>query len=157
MVVRFRQLDKITKLEPGKCIEAQMTVSGEEDYLRDHFPRFPVQPGVLMLESLYQASQFLVRVSEDFSSGLVLMREAKNIKFASFLKPGETLTVEAELLKREGGTFTVKASGRKGETVCVSGRLVIDCIQNGPQNSVDRHATEYIRQIVQQLQQVAMA
>ncbi len=48
--MRFRQLDKITLLVPGERIEAQLTLNGDQDYLRDHFPRFPVQPGVLMLE-----------------------------------------------------------------------------------------------------------
>ncbi len=154
--MRFRQIDKITKLEPGKSITAEMTLSGKEDYLRDHFPRFPVQPGVMMLESLYQAAQFLVRATEDFHSGLVLLRDAKNVKFASFLQPGETLQVEVELLKKEGSLYTLKASGSKGETLCVAGRLVVDCVQDGPPNSVDQHAAEYIRQIVEQLKQVAM-
>ncbi|MFO0940318.1 MAG: beta-hydroxyacyl-ACP dehydratase [Pirellulales bacterium] len=155
--MRFRQIDKITHLEPGKSIRAEKTLRGDEDYLRDHFPRFPVQPGVLMLESLYQASQFLVRASENYHSGLVMMRDAKNVKFASFLQPNETLVVEAEILKVEGKCYTLKASGTNGSNVCVAGRLVIECMQDGEPNSVDLHAAEYIRQIVEQLQQVAMA
>lgn len=157
MGVRFRQIDKITQLEPGKSIRAEMTLSGHEDYLRDHFPRFPVQPGVMMLESLFQASQFLVRATEEFHSGLVMLKEAKNIKFGSFLQPGETLVVEAEILKIDGKVFTVKASGSNLGKVCVAGRLVIECVQDGPPNSVDHHAAEYIRQIICQLKQVAMA
>jgi 3-hydroxyacyl-[acyl-carrier-protein] dehydratase len=35
----------------------------DEDYLRDHFPLFPVMPGVLMLEAMYQASCWLIRSS----------------------------------------------------------------------------------------------
>jgi 3-hydroxyacyl-[acyl-carrier-protein] dehydratase len=156
--MRFRQIDKITELVPGKSIKAHKTLTGTEDYLRDHFPRFYVQPGVLMLESLYQAAQFLVRASEDYRSGLVMLREAKNIKFASFLQPGETLQVEAEILKQEGATTTVKASGTKnGDVLCVSGRLIIDCVQDGEPNSVDLHASRYIQQIVERLQLVAMA
>ena len=38
--MRFRQLDAVTLLEPGERIEARKTVSGDEDYLKDHFPRF---------------------------------------------------------------------------------------------------------------------
>jgi 3-hydroxyacyl-[acyl-carrier-protein] dehydratase len=156
--MRFRQLDKITQLIPGKSIKAKKTLTGKEDYLRDHFPRFYVQPGVLMLESLFQAAQFLVRASEDYRSGLVMMREAKNIKFAAFLQPGETLHVEAEILKKEGSLTTVKVSGSKNEEIlCVSGRLVIACVQEGEPNSVDQHASRYIQQIVAQLQHVAMA
>jgi 3-hydroxyacyl-[acyl-carrier-protein] dehydratase len=156
--MRFRQIDKITQLVPGRSIRAEKTLTGKEDYLRDHFPRFHVQPGVLMLESLFQAAQFLVRASEDYRSGLVMLREARNIKFASFLQPGETLQVEAAILKKEGSLTTLKASGTKNEgTLCVSGRLIIECIQEGEPNSVDLHASGYMQQIVEQLQQVAMA
>ncbi len=156
--MRFRQLDKITHLDAGTSIKAEKTLSGNEDYLRDHFPKFPVQPGVMMLESLFQAAQFLVRATEDFYPGLVILRETRNIKFASFLQPGETLIVEAEILKKEGSIYTVKASGSKGEnTTCVAGRLLIDCIQPGEPDSVDKFSSQYIRQIIEQLKQVAMA
>lgn len=156
--MRFRQIDKITQLIPGKSITAEKTLTGTEDYLRDHFPRFYVQPGVLMLESLFQAAQFLVRASEDYRSGLVMLRETKNIKFASFLQPGETLLIEAEILKKEGSLTTLKARGSKNEgLLCVSGRLVVDCIQPGDPDSVDQHASRYIQQIVERLQQMAMA
>lgn len=156
--MRFRQLDKITLLIPGDRIVAQKTLTGREDYLRDHFPRFPVQPGVLMLESLYQAAQLLVRATEEFRPGLVILREAKNVKFASFLQPGQSLLVEAEILKRSETTTTVKVSGKNssGET-CVAGRLVIDCISSDPTNPVDIHASRYMREISRRLQEVAIA
>ena len=156
--MRFRQLDKITVLVPGERIEAEKTLTGREDYLRDHFPRFAVQPGVLMLESLYQAAQILVRASEDYSPGLVILREAKNVKFASFLQPGQTLFVEAEILKRSGSTTTIKAHGKNSDgELCVMGRLIIDCITCDSDSSVDRHAGRYIREMAKQLQQSAMA
>lgn len=156
--MRFRQLDKITLLVPGERIEAQLTLNGDQDYLRDHFPRFPVQPGVLMLESLYQAAQFLVRATEDYQSGLVMLKEAKNVKFAAFLQPGDTLSVEAEIIKEEAGVTTVKASGRNSSgATCVSGRLLIECQKNVPPTASDVWGRKYIREIVKQLQQAAMA
>lgn len=156
--MRFRQLDKITVLVPGERIEAEKTLTGREDYLRDHFPRFAVQPGVLMLESLYQAAQILVRATDDYRPGLVVLREAKNVKFASFLQPGKTLFVEVEILKRSGSTTTVKATGKNSDgELCVMGRLVIDCVTGDPDSSVDRHAGRYIQEMAKHLQQAAMA
>ena len=75
--MRFRQLDTITELDPGKRIVARRTLHAEEDYLRDHFPHFPVMPGVMMLEAAYQAAMWMVRTGDDFAHPLVLMREAK--------------------------------------------------------------------------------
>jgi 3-hydroxyacyl-[acyl-carrier-protein] dehydratase len=153
--MRFRQIDKISKLVPGERIEAQKTLTGKEDYLRDHFPRFAVQPGVLMLESLFQAAQFLVRASEGFHSDLVILRESRSIKFASFLQPGDTLYVEAEIIKKADQRFTVKASGKNsGDSLCVGGRLVLECLQNSTSN-YGNYTARYMRQLIGQLQQTA--
>ena len=53
--MRFTLLDRVVAIEPGKSITAIKTVSLAEEYLADHFPRFPVLPGVFMLEALTQA------------------------------------------------------------------------------------------------------
>ncbi|MCY2982977.1 MAG: beta-hydroxyacyl-ACP dehydratase [Planctomycetota bacterium] len=123
--MRFRQLDKITELVPGERIVAVRHVREGEDYLRDHFPLFPVMPGVLMLEALFQASCWLVRVSENFESSLLVLKEARNVKFADFMEPGQTLQITAEILKSEPNSVTIKATGTKGEVVAVSARLII--------------------------------
>jgi len=129
--MKYRQLDRILVLEPGKRLVAERTLSADEEYLRDHFPRFPVMPGVMMLEALHQAGVWLVRMDDDFDAALVLLREAKNVRFGDFLGPGETLTVEAEVFKREGTLTTVKAAARKGDRNTVSARLVFESCSSG--------------------------
>jgi len=123
--MRFRQLDKIIELIPGERIVAVREVHEGEDYFRDHFPLFPVMPGVLMLEALFQASCWLVRSTENFDHSVLTMKEARNVKFADFMSPGQTLTITAEFVKIESDTVTIKAFGTKGETVAVSARLII--------------------------------
>ena len=123
--MRFRQLDKITELVPGERIVAVRQVRADEDYLRDHFPLFPVMPGVLMLEALFQASCWLIRATENFESSVLVLCEARNVRFADFMEPNETLRITAEILKFEKDRVSIKASGMKGETVAVSARLVI--------------------------------
>lgn len=123
--MRFRQLDKITELIPGERIVAVRHMRADEDYLRDHFPLFPVMPGVLMLEALFQASCWLVRATEQFENSLLVLKEARNVKFADFMVPNQTLQISAEILKVESGTVSLKASGMKGDSLAVSARLVI--------------------------------
>ena len=53
--MRFTLIDRIVELEQGARITAVKSVSLAEEYLRDHFPRFPVLPGVMMLEAMTQA------------------------------------------------------------------------------------------------------
>src|SRR5205085_912982 len=109
--MRFSQIDRIIDLKPGVCITATKSLDAAEEYLKDHFPLFPVMPGVLMLEAMYQASAWLIRGSEDFAHAFVLLKEARNVKYAEFVKPGQTLTVTAEFVKQDHDTTRLKASG----------------------------------------------
>ena len=47
----FSLIDKIDELKPGDSIVATKSLSMAEEYLRDHFPKFPVMPGVLMIDA----------------------------------------------------------------------------------------------------------
>ncbi len=155
--MRFRQIDAITALEPGKRIEAKKLLTGKEDYLKDHFPRFAVMPGVLMLESLYQAANLLVRSAEDFKAGLVIMKGAKNVKFADFVQPGQVLEIEAEIFKRDGDLFTVKATGKKGDELTVSGRIIIQATVSQNPSLDEQFAAQYMRQLTHRLQTASIS
>ncbi|MFN9913857.1 MAG: beta-hydroxyacyl-ACP dehydratase, partial [Pirellulaceae bacterium] len=54
--MKFRQIDRILEVVPGERLGAIRTLRADEEYLKDHFPLFPVMPGGLMLEALYQAA-----------------------------------------------------------------------------------------------------
>lgn len=146
--MRFRQLDVITELDPGRSIVARRTLRAEEDYLRDHFPHFPVMPGVMMLEACYQAAMWMVRTGENFASPLVLLHEARGIKFADFLAPGETLEIRAEKIKEDETHVHVKVEATKEGKTSVSGRLVLE--KTSPRSSegarLDHDISERTRQ-----------
>ncbi len=105
--MKFVLIDRITELVPGQRISAVKALSLAEEYLADHFPRFPVLPGVLMIEALVQASAWLVRATEDFAHSLVLLAEAKNVTYKSFVSPGQVfeLAVEAKEIGPESSRF----------------------------------------------------
>ena len=131
----FRQLDRICQLEIGHSIIAERRLRPDEPYLQDHFPRFPVMPGVLMLETMYQAAFWLVYASDDFAHSVVQLKEARNIKYSGFVEPEQSLTVHCQLLKREGAVSKLKAEGKVDGRVAVSGRLVVESfnlLERGP-------------------------
>lgn len=131
--MKYRQIDKITSLQPGKKLIAERTLRADEEYLKDHFPNFPVMPGVMMLESLHQAAVWLIRSGDGFQSPLVLLREVRGVKFGDFLAPGETLEIIAESIKEDGNYTTVKATATKQGRVTVTARLVLErCSSNDP-------------------------
>lgn len=156
--MKYRQLDRIVTLTPGKHLVAERTLRADEEYLLDHFPRFPVMPGVMMLETLHQAAVWLIRITDDFASPLVLLREVRNVKFGDFLSPDETLKVTAEWMKEKDGLITVKAIAEKGDRVTVSARLILersDCgvaPETGYDEDVRRRARKQYNELFGDLQ-----
>jgi len=106
--MRFILIDKIVSLDVGKEIKAVKSLSLAEEYLADHFPTFPVLPGVLLLEGLIESASWLVRQNENFAHSMILLEQARNVKYKSFLAPGSQIeyTVEAKAIEENVSSFT---------------------------------------------------
>src|SRR5688572_381545 len=124
--MRFTLLDRIVQLDPGSRIVAVKNLSLAEEYLADHFPRFPVMPGVLMLEAMIQAGAWLIRAGEDFDHSVVVLREARNVKYGNFVQPGQTLTITAEVRSQDDRETKLEAQGAVDGVQTVSARLVLE-------------------------------
>ena len=124
--MRFTLVDRILEITPGEKIVAIKNLSMAEEYLGDHFPGFPVMPGVMMVEALTQASAWLIRASEDFANSIVTLKEAKNVKFANFLQPGQTLTITAEIIDQDERHTRIKASGTADGAATLAARLTME-------------------------------
>ncbi len=123
--MKFLLIDRIIEFEPGRRIVAQKALSLAEEYLADHFPKFPVLPGVLNLEAMVQACAWVVRAHLDFEPSLVLLKEARNVTFRSFVAPGQILTIVAHCRKLGSEESSFDASGRVDEQEIVKGRLTL--------------------------------
>jgi len=123
--LKFVLIDRITELEPGKRIVAHKALSLAEEYLADHFPTFPVLPGVLMLEALTQASAWLVREALDFAPSVIVLKSARNVTYKSFLAPGRTLEVESVCKQLDAETSSFTARGCVEQREIVKARLTL--------------------------------
>jgi 3-hydroxyacyl-[acyl-carrier-protein] dehydratase len=124
--MHFTFVDRIVDLQPGVRITTIKCVSQSEEYMADHFPRFPVMPGVLMLEAMTEAGAWLVRATDDFAHSIVTLKEVRNIRFADFVQPGRVLTVTAEIVRTEPHSVELKTQGIVDGNVAVGGRLVLE-------------------------------
>jgi len=124
--MRFNLVDQITEVEPGRRLRAIKNLTLGEEYLADHFPTFPVMPGVLMLQALTEAGAWLLRISENFRHSMIVLREAKNVKFGHFVDPGRQLVVKVEMLERSGNLATFKGNGEIEGNQSVSARITLE-------------------------------
>ncbi len=128
--MKFNFLDDILEQTPDRIV-ALKRVDPADDYLADHFPTFPVMPGVLMVETMVQAARRMLASRGD--SRLVL-GQVKALKFGNFVRPNEALQVEVTLHKDLGdGSYACRGRGivrrlnaqDDGGETAVSGRFTM--------------------------------
>jgi 3-hydroxyacyl-[acyl-carrier-protein] dehydratase len=132
--MKFILIDKVTELDPGKQLTAVKSVSLAEEYLGDHFPAFPVLPGVLLLEGLIESASWLVRHQQGFANSMVLLETAKNVKYKSFAAPGMQIqyTVMATAIGDNASSF--KCVGVCGDEPIVEAKLALRHFNLGDDN-----------------------
>ena len=112
--MRFHLIDRIDRWEAGKSLAATKFLALGEEYLADHFPQFPVMPGVLMLQACVEAAAWLWRATTDYQHPVIVLRELKNVKYGTFMQPGRRMDVTVELTKVGRGEHRdVQGQGRR--------------------------------------------
>ncbi|HWG44139.1 MAG TPA: 3-hydroxyacyl-ACP dehydratase FabZ family protein [Gemmataceae bacterium] len=123
--MRFNLIDRIVEVRPGQSLRAVKNLTLGEEYLADHFPTFPVMPGVLMLETLVEAGAWLLRLTDDFAHSVIVLREARGVKYGTFMEPGKQMAISVELVERGDGQTTFKGKGECEGQSTVSARLTL--------------------------------
>ena len=120
--MKFHLIDKVEQITPERIV-AVKNVSLAEEYLADHFPTFPVLPGVMMLEALTQAAAWLLHIGSSFSKSMAVLKEARNLRYGNFVAPGNTLRLEVERFKSTDSGATFKAVGLVDGEQALTGRI----------------------------------
>ena len=138
--MHFVLIDRVLECDAERLVGVK-AVSLSEEYLQDHFPSFPVLPGVFMLEALVQAARAHLEtggIAERYVLG-----EVRAMKYGSFVRPGEVMRLEVTRVGEigEDGRVTYKGQASKwtpgagpeeaSGVVCASGRLVLRRVIRG--------------------------
>jgi len=123
--MRFCLVDQILEVQPGKMIRAVKNLTLGEEYLADHFPTFPVMPGVLMLQTLIEVGAWLLRVTDDFQHSVIVLREARHVKYGTFMEPSRRMLISAELVEQDQDLATFKGKGEVNGNATVSARFML--------------------------------
>lgn len=112
--MRFVLVEKIVDLEPGRRASGYRTLSPDADYYQDHMPGYPVEPGVLILESMAQLGGRLVQQSVRHVSGRDVLPMLAMVNGAQFRRPVQPpcrldLSAEIQSIKATGARVTAAA------------------------------------------------
>lgn len=112
--MRWRWLETIDEMEVGRHARGTMLFPGDSPFFQDHFPEFPVVPGVLLLEAMAQLSGKLIGYTVRKERGdwpFPILSMANNVKFRKFVRPDEVVELHTKFvaLRDESAVMAVSA------------------------------------------------
>jgi beta-hydroxyacyl-ACP dehydratase FabZ len=117
----FLLIDKVIKFEKSTIIHGIKNVSANEEFFNGHFPKFPIMPGVLVVEALAQTSALFYLLEHDLveNDKNVFFMAVDNCKFRKPVVPGDTLLLQVEPMVQKGKVTKVQAKAFvEGVLVC---------------------------------------
>jgi 3-hydroxyacyl-[acyl-carrier-protein] dehydratase len=122
----FRFVDALETLDPGKSATARYLVRGDESFLTGHFPGDPLVPGVILIEAIAQLGG-VVAQSDPVIPPLenLLLTGVRGAKILGAAKPGEVLTLKAEVEGRLGGMIQVSGEVSAGGRPLASAKIML--------------------------------
>ena len=116
----FVWVNRVLECEPGVSIKAELDVDPVLPLFAGHFPDYPVLPGVIIMEALAQAASFSILVEREAEGTLGFFAGIDNAKFRNQVRPGDTLTLEATIVKSSRRMCVAEVKASVGDTVCAT-------------------------------------
>lgn len=117
----FLLVDKCHSYVEGKSIVGIKNVTFNEPFFQGHFPNRPIMPGVLIIESMAQASAVLMSktLDVDISKAGIMFMSVDGAKFRRPVRPGDVLTMNVEVTLARRNIFKFKGQALvEGELAC---------------------------------------
>jgi 3-hydroxyacyl-[acyl-carrier-protein] dehydratase len=117
----FLWVDEVLELEPDR-IKTRKHVDPGEPFFQGHYPDFPVTPGVLVCEAIFQAGALLLSQRAELADAtgkMPVLTRVKDSRFKAMVRPGDTLDVEVTVEDALSNAFHLKGEAR------VEGKLAV--------------------------------
>lgn len=116
----FLFLDRITGSDDDS-LTAEKMLDPELDFFKGHYPDFPIMPGVLTCESIFQAGSVLLsKKAGDIGKKVPVIARIKNAKFKKMVRPGDTLELSVKITERIGDVYYLRGKAM------VDGKTAVD-------------------------------
>ncbi|REK66518.1 MULTISPECIES: 3-hydroxyacyl-ACP dehydratase FabZ [Cohnella] len=120
----FLLVDRIVELEAGKRAVGLKNVTMNEPYFVGHFPGYPVMPGVLIMEALAQVGAAAILSVEENKGKIGLFAGVDEFRWRGQVTPGDTLTLQVEIIRLKGSIGKGQATAKVGDRVVAEGVLM---------------------------------
>ncbi|PIE59622.1 MAG: beta-hydroxyacyl-ACP dehydratase [Desulfobulbus propionicus] len=122
----FLWLDEVTAID-GNSIKAVKTIAKDLELFQGHYPHYPIVPGVILCEAVFQAGAVLISdqlsreqgEEETGEDGIPVLTRISGAKFKREVRPGDTITIEAGLVERMQAAWFMKGSVKVNDKVAV--------------------------------------
>lgn len=121
--MRFLLVDEILEMTPGQSIRAEKTMAPGEELFLDHFPGFPVVPGVLLTEMMGQAAGKCL-VAGDAGRGRPVLVQIRNATFRNWVRPGDRILLFADIRSNRPTFATADCRAEVGGEKACSAELM---------------------------------
>lgn len=148
--MRFLFVDSILELEGGKRILATKAITAMDEYLTAHYPRRPVVPPTLVLESLAQTGGWLNLISRDFKVKTILVL-IEGVRVHRQVRLGDTLFLEVQLLYAHSDGVTVRGEARVDSELVVTVDRIIFAHEVTSEESFAEESRERFRYLSSRL------
>ncbi len=119
----FLWLDRVLDLDLGNgAIRAEKTLPADLDIFQGHYPDYPIMPGVLLCEAVFQAGALLISEmlqGEKEITGVPVLTRILSAKFKREIRPGDTIEIQAILKEQLGPAWFLKGSVRLNGKIAV--------------------------------------
>ena len=119
-------VDRVLELDPGKRIKTIKNVTGNEIQFLGHFADFAIMPGTLMIEAIGQSASILFSYTTGKGMNqkeFMALAAVNDMKFLVPVLPGDTITMEVQVLKMTAEAALVEGYARVGDIVVTRGKL----------------------------------
>ncbi len=123
----FVWVSRVISCSPAKSVVAEFDVDSDLPLFQGHFPSYPVLPGVIIMEALAQAACFCVLVDQQREGAIGFLVGIDKAKFRQQVRPGDTLRLEAKIVKASKRMCVAEVSAFVGDTLaaCATQKYVM--------------------------------
>jgi 3-hydroxyacyl-[acyl-carrier-protein] dehydratase len=117
----FLWLDRVLEVD-NESIRAEKAIPADLEIFKGHYPDYPLMPGVLLCEAVFQAGALLIGElvkGNEKITGVPVLTRINNAKFKREVRPGDTIEIRAALKEQLGSAWFLKGSVRVGGKIAV--------------------------------------